>query len=295
MTGFGSLAMALSGLSAVAAAPALTGLYQVGEVGLVEFSTEGGSVIGRYRGGGSCGFEPDSTVLTGVFEGGVFAGTVVLCQEGPRCPALRSFPILAIYRQPHLIGSVKFEPGCSSRATDARRLLFSPADPEDAPSDRVDEATPRESTAASMAATHAGQQKLEAGDARGARRQFELATQHDETNAQAWMGLGVSQAKLKEHQAALSALLKAEELLRQKKGERTGLLYAQAQYSLACAFAREKRKKEALRALTRAVRLMGAELRDALDDDPDLESIRSEPEFGRLRAELQRGHGRKAK
>jgi hypothetical protein len=40
---------------------------------------------------------------------------------------------------------------------------------------------------------------------------------------------------------------------------------------------------------------MGAELRDALDDDPDLESIRTEPEFGRLRAELQRGHGRKAK
>lgn len=302
MKGIVRLVLALAGSSVLAATPALTGVYQVGELGLVEFSTEGDSVVGRYRAGGGCGFEPDLKVVTGAFEGGVFVGTVLLCQDGPRCPPRRSFPILAFFRNERMIGSVKFEPGCASRSTDDRRLLFSPATLEEkqilstaaSASDVAMQKGSLDPLAAAAEAVRAGERRLEAGEYLRARREFDLAVQYDKLNAKAWMGLGVAQIKLGEHEAAIASLQRAQVLIQQREGARSNL-FAQAQYNLACVYAQERRKKEAFRALSRAAQLMGPELLEQLDHDPDLGPIRGEPEFSRLAAELRTQRARRGK
>jgi hypothetical protein len=302
MSGLGSVLLALAGSSTVAATPALTGVYQVGEVGLVEFSTESGSIVGRYRAGGECGFEPELKVVTGGFEGSVFVGTVLLCQEGPRCPTRRSFPLLAFFRNDRLIGSVKFDPGCSSKATDDRRLLFSPATLEEkrvlgsgaSASAVARKNGPQDPLAAAHEAIRAGERKLEGGDFGAARRAFDLALEYDKGNPKAWMGLGVAQVKLKEYEAATRSLERAQALVAQRDGERSSL-FAEVQYNLACVLAQERKKKEAMRALTKAAKLMGPEVLDQLEHDPDLEPIRSEPDYSRLVADLRLLRGKKGR
>jgi hypothetical protein len=302
MTGVRSLVLALAGSSAVAATPALTGVYQVGEVGLVEFSTQGGAVVGRYRAGGECGFEPELKVVNGNFEGNVFVGTVLLCQEGPRCPSRRTFPILAFYRNERLIGSVKFEPGCISKATDDRRLLFSPATLEEkqglsAGSSVADmaikKATP-DLAGAAVEAIRAGERKLDLGEYGAARRQFDLAIQYDGANYKGWLGLGVAQIKLKEYKGARSSLEQAQALIIQREGKQS-IFYAHAQYNLACVYAQEKKKKEAFEALGNAAKFMRTDLLDQLDHDPDLAPIRGEQEFKLLAAELRLQRSKKGK
>lgn len=74
------LAAALVSFTAVAAP--LNGLYAVGDLGIVEFSTSGTSVVGKLRTNGRCMLPVNSVVAQGALEGSTFAGTVTVCQEG---------------------------------------------------------------------------------------------------------------------------------------------------------------------------------------------------------------------
>jgi tetratricopeptide (TPR) repeat protein len=199
--------------------------------------------------------------------------------------------LLAIGRGDLMVGLVKLERGCSSPAVAERRLLIRPATPEEqrqaalAPPAKA--ADPAES---GLTATRQGQAHLGAGHYQEAREAFDVALRYGDTNYVAWLGLGTAQVKLGEYAAALVSLQRAQ-VLAQRDGA-LGSVAAQAQYDLACVYAQQRRKPEALKAIAQAARLLGPDLLDEMEHDPDLEPIRSEPEFRRQAAALRAQRGK---
>src|SRR5438270_7868006 len=125
-------AAALVAGGARAATPTLTGLYRAGELGIIDMQAlEGGRMVGRYKGAGSCRFKPEIQVMSGVFEGDVFLGTVFVCQEGPSCEHEKTFPFLAVLHDGALAGDVKLDVGCSSPGLEGKRLNVGVATGED--------------------------------------------------------------------------------------------------------------------------------------------------------------------
>lgn len=61
---------------------------------------------------------------------------------------------------------------------------------------------------------------------------------------------------------------------------------ATAHYNLACSLALSKRKRDALRSLHQAVKLGYADL-DWMQQDPDLETLKADPEFQQLLRKLK--------
>jgi hypothetical protein len=270
----------------------LSGLYRVGEAGLLDFSTQGASVVGHALGGGACAFPAGLPVVTGGFEGSTFVGSVLLCQEGAGCNPQRTVPLVAFSRGDRLVALVKLDRGCSSPAVTDRRLLFRPATPEEVReaqgSRALGAATPDQ---LGIEAVKEGRGHLEAGRFQQAREAFDVALRYDDRNYVALLGLGTSQVKLQEYDAALDNLQRAQDLARSDGAG--DAVTAQVQYDLACVHARQHRKSEALRALAQAAALTGPELLDDLEHDPDLEPIRGEAEFRRLVSGLRaRAKGR---
>ncbi len=114
-------------------AAGMTGVYVVGDLGLVEFTTSGdGEVSGKFRKGGACGMAPDRLVMKGIFDGDVFVGSVSLCQRGPGCEE-KSFPFLGIWHEARLVGAVHIDDGCKSPALSGENHLLTVelASPED--------------------------------------------------------------------------------------------------------------------------------------------------------------------
>src|SRR5689334_1208360 len=105
-----------------AATPTITGLYRASELGIVDMQTLEGRIVARYKGAGSCSFKPEIQVLSGVFEGDVFLGTVFVCQQGPSCEKEKTFPLLAVYHDGALAGDVRLDTGCFSPGLEGKRL-----------------------------------------------------------------------------------------------------------------------------------------------------------------------------
>ena len=269
------LAILLGGFRAVAA-PDLTGPYK-GELGVVQFETQGGRVSGHYAKGGECNFEPDRRIVEGAFEGNVLVGTVTLCQVGQSCQE-RVYPLLAFFN-PHdgmLSADVKLEPGCQSPALSGKRLLLQKGAPADAAGGKRGNA--KRSQELSLKAFDLAQRAVHASDFQRAKREFEIALSYDEKNYVGYLGLGVAEISLSHVQAAIEAYRRAAEL----KPD-----YVDAYYNLACAYARLGDRKETLANLNKAVQLGFAEP-DTMVGDRDLGSLLgSDPEFNQLLAKLR--------
>jgi tetratricopeptide (TPR) repeat protein len=278
------LLVCAAALPVYAAAPSLEGLYAVGSLGLVEFSNEQGAIVGRFRGGGQCGFEQDLIVLSnGAFEEDVFFGQVLLCQdERQGCSRRKTFPLLGFFREyagaPEVVAWVRFEGGCSSKAADEGRLLFRRA----TDSERASLTPPtrsRELGEHLKAELALGSDQLEQGSYTAARDHFRIALTYDATNLAALVGVGTAQVKLGEYRGAIESLTDASR--RARESQSTALL-GMAQYHLACAYARQGQSRESLAALSEAVRCVGGSVADALLSDRDLESVRATPEYRKL-------------
>jgi hypothetical protein len=287
-SGLQLIACALA-LPAFAGAPSLEGVYSVGALGLVEFSSDEGQVVGRYRGGGECGFEPDRVVVSeGSFEEDVFLAQVVVCQEGGEaCAHSKPFPFMGFFRDrdgaPELLGWVKLEGGCSSKATDDRRLLFRRATAAERSALPSRAGAPGAEARARDELVTASD-RLEQGSFSAARDHFLLALSYEPGNLTARVGLGAAQVKLGEYRGAIEALSDASRRARDARAD--GLL-GMAQYNLACAYARQGLRREALGALGEAVRLVGPAITDDVLGDRDLAPLHETPEYRRIAAQLR--------
>lgn len=276
---------------ASAATPTLEGVYSVGALGFVEFTRDQGMIIGRYRGGGACAFEPNLIVVSnGVFEDDLFLGQVLVCQEERTgCARRKSFPFMGFHRETpvgtdEVLGWVKLESGCSSKATDDRRLLFRRATEAEkgALVPRVSKSELDEKLKEAIAAAS---DKFEQGSFTAARDGFRLALTYDSNNLPALVGVGAAQVKLGEYRGAVESLLEASR--RARDSQSNGVL-GMAQYNLACAYARQGLSRESLAALGEALRLVGPGIADDVLTDRDLEPIRGTAEYRKLTSKLRR-------
>jgi hypothetical protein len=279
-----ALTVALAGwsITSFAGNPALSGLYRVGTLGLIDFSLSNGEIVGRYKGKGVCDFEIDSRVVSGNFEGNVFVGQVTLCQEGSACESPRAFPMLGFFSDKKMVTLVKLEPGCSSKVTDHQQLVFREAEGDErtgAGGSASQIATRNRSKIEQAAeAVRLGQVEMEGDHYRAASHHFQVAVNNDDTSAEAWLGLGASQIRLAQPQSAVGSLFKAQD-----RAHSNPALVTQIQYDLACAYALIGKKREALKALREAVRLGGPDISTSLESDPDLQALHGEKEFATLR------------
>lgn len=297
------VALALVPFAAAATpTPVLSGLYSVGELGLVQFSVMDGRVIGKVKLSAECVFAPDTQVITGVFEGGVFVGSVTLCQTGAGCPALRTYPMLGVSHDDAVGGWIRLDPQCQSPALDGRALFFRPATPEEK------QKVASESSAAAFAqkqnnkdpallaveAIAEGQRLIMDTQFGPAREKFRQAMELDETRWDAVLGYGVTEVKLGHPERSLEYFDKALAVAQLRKASPANL--ALAHYNRACAQVAMGEKKGAIASLKTAVKVGGASnLIDWLTDDPELNPVRNDPDFKRLLADALAAHRKKPK
>jgi hypothetical protein len=114
---------------ATAAPPVLSGLFQVGRAGVVEFRIQGKQTVGLWKLDQACTSNPESEVVKGVIEGGVFIGDINVCQEGKGCSPTRTVPFVAIGSANNTVTAfVKLDAACTSKALENGRLVIRPAD-----------------------------------------------------------------------------------------------------------------------------------------------------------------------
>ncbi len=283
-------------VAAAAPTPLLTGLYSVGELGLVEFSTVDGKVTGKVRSSEQCVFAPDAVVVQGVLEGSTFTGTVVLCQDdtSPSCQATRTYPMLGVFHDDAVAGYVRLDGSCRSPALDGKALHIRPANAEQRA--RVSTETSAAALAQKLSKAdlqqlatetlHEANRLLEDQKVAPAREKFRQAMELDETRWESFLGYGVTEVKLKHAAQALPYFDKALALAQARRVS-TGQ-QSQVHYNRACAYVQLGRHAEAVTSLRTAVKLGGAPaFVDALQTDVDLEPLRSDPDFRRLAADVQ--------
>lgn len=297
-------ALALSSSVALAApSPVLTGLYSVGELGLVEFSTVDGKVSGKVRSVAQCPFAPEAVVVQGVFEGTTFTGSVVLCHDDtPNCAATRTYSLLGVFHDEAVAGYVHLERGCTSPALDRGLLLIRPASSEEkqkllggssasALAQKLSKTDLQQLAAETLSEANRFLQDQKVAPAR---EKFRQALELDETRWEAFMGYGVTEVKLERAAQAMPYFDKALAIAQARRATPGQL--AQVHYNRACAFTALGKEADAVSSLRSAVRLGGANaFVDALQSDPDLHELRENVEFRRLAAEVQVQSRRKNK
>jgi len=293
------LALALSLLfwSTAWGAPAFTGLWSAGDLGLLELSTAEGKVVAKFKLGGQCNFKPDIQIISGAFEGNVFVGTVLVCQVGPSCLPEATYPFLAVWHENSLSGDVKLSTTCRSPGLDLKRLSLAVASAEEkllarqetgsaaliAANKPMSKREQQELLEKALSMAHA---KMKAGDFRAAATGFERGISYAEENWAAHAGLGVAELNLKNTEKALASLQRALQLTRGAKVSESEL--GDLLYNLACAQSRAGNRREALQSLTRAMKLLPqGTMADQLDSDRDLDPLRTESEFRRLLADAR--------
>ncbi len=279
-------------------APALSGLWSAGDLGVLEFSPSAdGKVVAKFKRGGKCNFRPDVQIISGVFEGNVFVGSVLLCQVGPSCTPEATYPLLAVWHESSLSGDVKLDSACNSPGLDLKRLTVMVASAEDKLAMKTETGSAaqlaaskpiskREQQDQAEKALTMAQKKMKEGDFKAASQGFERGISYNEENWAAHAGLGVAELNLKNTEKALASLQRALQLTKSTRVNDSDL--GDLQYNLACAQARSGMKKEALATLTRALKLLPqGTMADQLDKDRDLDPLRGESEFRRLLADAR--------
>ncbi|MBL8913933.1 MAG: hypothetical protein JNM17_24735 [Archangium sp.] len=276
------------------AAPVLSGLYSVGELGLVDFSVVDGKVVGRLKSAQQCVFPPETQVITGVFEGNVFVGTVNLCQEGASCSSNKSYPMLGIFHGDSIAAFIHLENGCSSPALDGKSLFFRPATLEDKQKVLGDNSASQvaEKKSKKELATIAGEAFQEAhrllSDQKygPAREKFRQSIAADDSNWQAYLGFALTEIKLGRAQQSLEYFDKAAAAATASRASPQNS--SQIFYNRACAEVVLGDNKAAISSLRNAVKLGGAALYvDDLTTDPELARLKQDRDFMRFASEVQ--------
>jgi tetratricopeptide (TPR) repeat protein len=276
----------------LSSAPVLSGLFQVSQLGLVEFSQVDGKIVGRYRGAGACKFSPDKIVVQGDFVNEFFMGTVQVCQVGDNCSAEVSYPFLALFKSEALAASVHIRPGCDSPGIVDGELSVAKATPEE-----LEALKPKPLDAA----RHAGnevrktfEEYLKDGFGAEGRKDFERAKESFskamEFKGADWrpmFGLGTAKTKLGEYDEAVVLLTRASVAVERDASVESKRALSDIYFNLACSYARLGKTNEALVSLNKAAaQPNGPSIQPLMVTDPDLKALRLLPDFKKLSSQL---------
>lgn len=274
------------------AAPAMTGLYRVGGVGIVEVTIADGQVLGRLKAVDECTqIAPDTPVLNGSFEGNVFVGSVTVCQSGASCVPQKTYPFLGFWVEDELVGSVRVDDGCSSPAVDSGALHVTSASVEDR--QRV---AGKGGSASDLAQRDQKAVERAVADARALveERKYPQAlailrvVQPDAPdNFSVNYLMGQAYSAQRDWAASVEPYQRASEGARARKLPPE--VVGEAYYNLACALAHQKRTRDAVDALVVGYEYAGdrAFTVENLATDPDLASIRSDKRFRELVSKMR--------
>jgi hypothetical protein len=277
----------------------MTGLYQVGGVGLVDMTVVDGQLVGRLKATDECpSIALDTPVLQGAFEGTLFVGTVTVCQSGASCTAQKNYPFLGFWVDEGLVGSVHLDTGCTSPAIDAGALHVTSA----TAAERQKLLGTNGGSATTVAkkpdgktveaAISDGTALVKEGNYSEALAILRAAQDADPDNVSVLYLTGVAWAGLKQPKNAVEPFRRAAELARTRK--LTPRLVGEIHFNLACALAQEKRAKEAIQALSAGYDYAGESgfTLDDLQKNPDLAPIRRERDFQALTARVRLSSGK---
>ncbi|GMU62311.1 MAG: hypothetical protein AMXMBFR34_40740 [Myxococcaceae bacterium] len=279
--------------SAAAATPAMTGLYRVGGVGIVEITLGDQQLIGRLKAAEECpAIALDTPVLQGSFEGSIFVGQVTVCQMGASCVAQKTYPFLGFWVEEQLVGSVRIDSGCSSPAVDARALFVTSATAEERQRVLGDKAGLAANVAKKGARTvesaiAEGTGLVKEGRYSEALAILREAQEQDPDNVSVLYLTGVAYANSRQAKASVEPFRRAAELARSRRLAPS--LVGEIHFNLACALVHEKRNKEAIAALNAGFDYAG-EAGFTIDDlmkNPDLGPIRRDKDFQALTARVR--------
>lgn len=273
--------------SAAAAPPLLSGIYEVGKIGLVEFKVEGKRTIGRYRIDGECAFSRDKQVISGEFESGVFVGTVALCQAGAAACKEKTFPFMGIWHDDRLTAEVRVDPDCTAPGLTGKRLVIAPASTAQKKRavEQVDAADVARGAKkiSDTELKELGQEalrRLQAGDSEAAREAFSKVLSFNPDNWRARTGLANALNGLKQYHNAAAEFRKAQADA-DIAGDASKLELQELHYNLACPYTQLSQYSDAIAELRQAVDLGFRDV-EQLQSDPDLARLRGEPDFRRL-------------
>ena len=293
-----ALALVLLFWSTAWGAPSFTGLWNAGDLGLLEFSAAvEGKLVAKFKRGGQCNFRPDTQIVTGAFEGNVFIGSVLVCQVGPSCQPEATYPFMAVWHENSLTGDVKLVSSCRSPGLDQKRITIAVATAEDRLQVRQETGSAaliaaskpiskREQQDQAEKTLMAAARKLKEKDFKTASQLFERGIGYNDDNWAAHLGLGVAELNMQIFEKALASMQRALQLTKGARVNDSEL--GDLHYNLACAQSRSGMKREAMQSLVKAVKLKPqGTIADDLDSDHDLDALRTESDFRRLLADAR--------
>lgn len=278
------------GTSVEAAGP-LDGLVRLGSVGFVEVVTdENGTLVGRYRGDGACGFAAGQTLLWGQFEGDVFVGSLWLCQRGNGCPAQGEVAFMGLLKGRLLTGFVPLSPQCMSDGLeDTRRIAIRPATDDERASLKPASASEKQRQAAS-AAFSAARESFNNNDFPRAIDGFERSLAQLE-NFWAWNGLGTAEVEMGNYPRGIVALQRALVLAKSQAPAPDDKYIGDTYLNLACAYVPMGKPRQALEALRKAFAL-APDLVERSRAERKLAPLRNDPDYERLVQEAKNQQAR---
>ncbi|MDY7224814.1 tetratricopeptide repeat protein [Hyalangium rubrum] len=287
----------------------LSGSHRVEASGSLELVSEGDRLTGTAGEGWDCRLDAPRRVLEGDFQGPVLVGRLTVCQTGPQCPEVQTYPLLAFYNEEDraLVAHVRLREGCESPVVKEGRFILQPAGkaaPEEmvaAPPAPSAGSTPVAVTSpsaggssASALANKRGGRNAEAAKQASelgeklykeknyvqAAQQFEISLAHDpgDKNWPAYMGRGSSRLMLGQVKEAIQDL----ERSRVANAKVSSTRHAGLFYVLGCAHAQNGDKKRAMEFMRQAVKA-NYPLHDVVEVDPIPKKLLGElPEFQEL-------------
>jgi hypothetical protein len=297
----GLLASLLAAAGPDAASPQgqLAGAWLAPNGAQVDLATEGGRIVGRLGPQtGPCPLPAKTEVLRGSLLDDSVSAEVRLCLVAPGCGADegRAIAILLVTKQ--LTGGVHSKASCASevRSLVLRRAqtagppdgLDKPLRGDETPVGQIpnrpiggphpDGYDPRDARAA--ASVHGkvsellrkGQARLGTGQFEQARKLFQQAVRQEPSRPEAYNGVGVTYYGRQDY---------AEALAWYKRALEADPRFGDAFYNMACVYALQEKKALAFRYLRLAALHRYAERRQ-LEADPDLETLRGDPEMAEI-------------
>ncbi len=291
--------VAIGGPLCASAGPTLKGIYRAAGLGLLDVSTSGGRVVGKFRTGGSCSYSVDDEVLNGSFEGNVFVGTLSLCQTGEGCTdSTKLYPLMAFAVGKELAGEVPLPDKCASPGlTGGNRFTLEEATAEERqqatqPTKAITDKIPKNATKKDKEAIAARElasatEHFNKGRFGLAADGFELAIAAGNETWGPVMMLGVCKVKLRKWKDGKSMIEKGLKLGGKNVPPE---LRALSGYALAVVAEASGQRAEAFTMLRSSVALSNAPgaMVNELKFDPDLKKLRNDPGFPKLLDDLER-------
>jgi len=255
--------------SPIPAPSTFEGDYVVGELGTIEITTDRNEARGSLRKAGRCAFEVGETLVDAAISGTVLVGTFATCVEGQGCQTPTSLPFMGVFSEGSITGFVTLDRGCTAPGLE---LKSEKPQTYKIKMQQTFESLERSAKKALAKKDFVSALPLLSGAVKRPEAQ---------SNAQLHHLYGATLNAVESYAEGKRAIKVALELAKRGKNvkdeDRAVMLF-----NLACAEANLHEEDLAIEHLNEALQVNRAAVWADLSSDPELEPLRTHPEFQKL-------------